>query len=88
MTRILCIEDEPTLLRTLGANLRARGYDIDLATSGEIGLEVAAAKKPDIVIVDPHSGLGDEEAPRLGLLSSELIAALRDPLRRSAAGGG
>ena len=52
MTRILCIEDEPTLLRTLGANLRARGYDIDLATSGEIGLEVAAAKKPDIVIVD------------------------------------
>ena len=52
MTRILCIEDEPTLLRTLGANLRARGYDIDLATSGEIGLEVAAAKRPDIVIVD------------------------------------
>lgn len=52
MTRILCIEDEPTLLRTLGANLRARGYDIDLATSGEIGLEVAATKKPDIVIVD------------------------------------
>ena len=52
MTRILCIEDEPTLLRTLGANLRARGYDIDLATNGEIGLEVAANKKPDIVIVD------------------------------------
>ena len=52
MTRILCIEDEPTLLRTLGANLRARGYDIDLATNGEIGLEVAVSKKPDIVIVD------------------------------------
>ena len=47
MTRILCIEDEPTLLRTLGANLRARGYDIDLATNGEIGLEVAVSKKPD-----------------------------------------
>jgi len=36
---------------------------------------------PDIVIVDPHSGLCDEEAPRLGLLSSELIAALRDPTK-------
>lgn len=52
MTRILCIEDEPTLLRTLGANLRARGYDIDLAGNGELALEVAAKKKPDIVIVD------------------------------------
>lgn len=52
MTRILCIEDEPTLLRTLGANLRARGYDIDLTNTGEKGVEVASAKKPDIVIVD------------------------------------
>jgi len=52
MTRILCIEDEPTLLRTLGANLRARGYDIDLTNTGEKGIEVASAKKPDIVIVD------------------------------------
>lgn len=52
MTRILCIEDEPTLLRTLGANLRARGYDIDLTNTGELGVEVASAKKPDVVIVD------------------------------------
>lgn len=52
MTRILCIEDEPTLLRTLGANLRARGYDIDLTATGELGVEVASAKKPDVVIVD------------------------------------
>ena len=52
MTRVLCIEDEPTLLRTLGANLRARGYDIDLTNTGEKAIEVAASKKPDIVIVD------------------------------------
>lgn len=68
MTRILCIEDEPTLLRTLGANLRARGYDIDLVNSGELGLEVAAKKKPDIVIVD----LG---LPRMSGL--EVIRSLR-----------
>jgi two-component system KDP operon response regulator KdpE len=68
MTRVLCIEDEPTLLRTLGANLRARGYDIDLVNSGELGLEVAAKKKPDIVIVD----LG---LPRMSGL--EVIRSLR-----------
>jgi len=68
VTRILCIEDEPTLLRTLGANLRARGYDIDLVNSGELGLEVAAKKKPDVVIVD----LG---LPRMSGL--EVIRSLR-----------
>ncbi len=52
MSRILCIEDEPQLLRTLGANLRARGYDVDLAPTGERGLELAAANKPDIVLLD------------------------------------
>lgn len=68
MTRVLCIEDEPTLLRTLGANLRARGYDIDLVGTGELGLEIAAKKKPDIVIVD----LG---LPRMSGL--EVIRSLR-----------
>lgn len=52
MTRILCIEDEPTLLRTLGANLRTRGYEVDLAVNGEVGLEVAVGRRPDVVIVD------------------------------------
>ena len=34
---------------------------------------------PKITVVDPHTGLGDDEAPRTGLLSSSLIVALRDP---------
>ena len=36
---------------------------------------------PAIQIVDPYSGLDDEEAPRVGLLSSEVIAELRNPAR-------
>ena len=52
MSRILCVEDEPQLLRTLGANLRARGYDVDLADTGERGLELAKAHKPDVVLLD------------------------------------
>lgn len=52
MTRILCVDDEPNLLRTLGANLRARSYEVDLATTGEQALAMAAAHRPDAVIVD------------------------------------
>jgi primosomal protein N' (replication factor Y) len=36
---------------------------------------------PRIDIVDPFTGLGDEEAPKGALLSSALIAELRDPAR-------
>lgn len=52
MSRVLCIEDEPKLLRALGANLRARGYDVDLADTGERGLELATANRPDVVLLD------------------------------------
>ncbi len=52
MSRILCVEDEPHLLRTLGTNLRARGYEVELAPTGERGLELALATKPDLVVVD------------------------------------
>ena len=52
MTRILVVDDEPQILRALGTNLRARGYDVDLAPTGEEALELAARKHPDLVIVD------------------------------------
>ncbi len=52
MSRILCVDDEPHLRRTLGANLRARGYEVDLAESGERALEIATANKPDAIILD------------------------------------
>ena len=52
MSRILCVDDEPHLLRTLGANLRARNYDVDLADTGERALQLAAANRPDLVVVD------------------------------------
>lgn len=52
MTRVLCVDDEPHLLRTLGANLKARSYEVDLADTGERALELAAAHRPDAVILD------------------------------------
>lgn len=52
MSRILCVDDEPNLRRTLAANLRARGFDIDLAESGEKALDLARNRPPDVVILD------------------------------------
>jgi two-component system KDP operon response regulator KdpE len=52
MTRILVVDDEPQILRAMGTNLRARGYDVELAPTGEAALTIAARKHPDVVILD------------------------------------
>ena len=50
--RILVVDDEPQLLRALGTNLKARGYTVDLAPTGEAALALAARKHPDLVLLD------------------------------------
>ena len=52
MSRILCVDDEPNLRRTLAANLRARGYEVDVAETGERALEVSRQSVPDVVLLD------------------------------------
>ncbi len=52
MTRILVVDDEPQILRALNTNLRARGYDVELAPTGQRALELAARSHPDLVILD------------------------------------
>ena len=52
MTRILAVDDEPQILRALATNLRARGYEVELAQTGEAALATAARKHPDLVILD------------------------------------
>ncbi|MGH2595902.1 MAG: response regulator [Actinomycetota bacterium] len=52
MTRVLVVDDEPQILRGLGTNLRARGYEVETAPDGERALEVAAQGHPDVVILD------------------------------------
>jgi two-component system KDP operon response regulator KdpE len=52
MTRVLVVDDEPQILRGMGTNLRARGYDVDTAADGEQALEIAARQRPDVVILD------------------------------------
>lgn len=52
MSRVLVVDDEPQMLRALTTNLRVRGYEVDVADSGEQALEVAARRRPDVVVLD------------------------------------
>ena len=50
--RVLVVDDDPRIRRTLEVNLRARGYQADLAATGEQALQAAARNHPDLVILD------------------------------------
>ena len=51
-SRVLVVDDETQIRRTVGINLRARGFDVDLAETGEKALDLAARRRPDVVVVD------------------------------------
>jgi len=51
-SRVLVVDDEPQILKTLDVNLAARGYLVDLAATGEAALDLAAQRQPDLVILD------------------------------------
>jgi len=68
MTRLLVVEDEPQIRRALSVDLRARGYRIDVAASGEEALQRAAADIPDGVVLDL-------DVP--GVRGADLVRALR-----------
>ncbi len=52
MIRILAVDDDPQILRTLRINLRARRYDVAVAPDGGEALRQAADWRPDLVVLD------------------------------------
>lgn len=52
MPTVLVVDDEAPIQRALAANLKARGYDVIIAATGEQALELAARHHPDVVILD------------------------------------
>jgi two-component system KDP operon response regulator KdpE len=51
-SRVLVVDDETQIRRTVGINLRAHGFEVDLAGTGEEALDLAARNHPDAVLVD------------------------------------
>jgi two-component system KDP operon response regulator KdpE len=50
--RILVVDDEPQIRRSLQVNLEAKNYAVQTAASGEEAIESLARWKPDLVIID------------------------------------
>ncbi|MCX6592396.1 MAG: response regulator transcription factor [Acidobacteria bacterium] len=52
MSRILLVEDEQHLAEGLKFNLEAEGYEVDIAETGEAGLDRLAADRFDLLVLD------------------------------------
>jgi two-component system KDP operon response regulator KdpE len=50
--RVLVVDDEPALVRALGINLRAAGWDVHVATDGAGALAAVPEVRPDVVVLD------------------------------------
>lgn len=52
MKKILFIEDEAALQKTVGEILQQEGYEMTSALDGETGLRLAKSLKPDLILLD------------------------------------
>ena len=50
--RVLIVDDDPQIVRALRAGLAVEGYDVVTAGNGETALDVAAASRVDLVVLD------------------------------------
>jgi len=62
---VLVIDDEPPIRRLLRLTLEPQGYRVFEADNGQLGLQEAAARRPDVIVLD------------LGLPDMEGIAVLK-----------
>jgi two-component system response regulator AtoC len=52
MNKILIIDDDNSICRTLDLHLKRSGYDVSFAYTGREGIELVMKKIPDVVILD------------------------------------
>jgi len=52
MTKILVVDDEPSITNLVSAYLKPEGYEVFIASDGNAGLKAVRAFKPDLVILD------------------------------------
>jgi DNA-binding response OmpR family regulator len=52
MTRILVVDDEPTILDSVGYALQREGFDVSSASDGTEGLRLARTESPDVIVLD------------------------------------
>jgi twitching motility two-component system response regulator PilH len=52
MTRILVVDDSPTEMHIITGMLKKNGYEYITATDGQMGVEMTASEKPDLILMD------------------------------------
>lgn len=52
MTRVLVVDDDPAIVRTLAINLRARDYQVQIAHDGRTALQILTEEAPDLMLLD------------------------------------
>jgi two-component system KDP operon response regulator KdpE len=50
--KVLIVDDEPSILTTMGPLLRSRGYDVVTAVNGRGAIESVERDKPDLIVLD------------------------------------
>ena len=50
--RILLVDDEEVIIKTVGTRLEMEGYEVLVAVDGDEALEKANAERPDLIILD------------------------------------
>jgi two-component system alkaline phosphatase synthesis response regulator PhoP len=50
--RVLMIDDDQEFIDATAGVLSARGYEVDSAPNGKVGIAKARIKKPDIILLD------------------------------------
>lgn len=52
MTKIAIIEDDPTISQMYRMKFEAEGYEVELASDGNKGIELVKSYSPDIILLD------------------------------------
>jgi DNA-binding response OmpR family regulator len=50
--KVLVVDDEPTIAESVAARLRAEGFEVEIAADGPAAVAAAAARRPDLVVLD------------------------------------
>ncbi len=83
-TRVLVVEDDPSMASGIVRGLRAAGFDVELATRGDDGARLALAGAPDAVVLDlllpEQSGFAVLEALQGRCVAPVLVLTARTEL--------
>lgn len=90
MQRILIIEDEAEIAGYLRRGLTLEGFTVEIAADGQVGLEIARERPPDLVVLDLMlPGIGGLEVARRLRAASDvpiIILTARDAVPDRVAG--